>query len=609
MSTSPPPPAAARSRPTTPARPRTRRSTPTPCAPRGRAGSPTSASTATRIDACYGRQRGPQLVTDEDRRELFGLMGSAEGVTEFASTFDRRDVAPVRGRMGRRPPRRRGDRGAGRHLADHARHRPPRARAPRRPHRRRHPPPGRPQRGRRRGRGALHDPAHAGHRGPDRRRLRAGPPHRRRRGAGGRRSTQWLARRGHLGDDQVEMVRSITSSGQRIQLVYGPAGAGKTTALEAAARAWEIGRLQGHRRRRAGHRQRDRRRQGQHRQRHGGQHPVAHRRRRHQLRRPARWSWSTSAPRWATATSADLAHQSERRGFILRLVGDPAQHTAVAAGGAWRRLLDAYPEDRAELDHVRRQKGDGDGRRAPGPGRLAGGQTSTPPSTASTAAAASSCRQPRRPVSPRWSPTGTATASADRPTPSLALVDDHRAPPRSPGAQRPGPGPAGRPTARCTVPSCRPGELQFQAGDEVIALQQDRDLQPDGARRRGEFVQTGGAGRGRRASTCPSAATRARWSSTSPAGAGSWCPWSTSPAASTAASSGALAHSYALTTHAAQGDTYDAARPIATDASSAKGVYVGATRGEHDLRLYVVLERDLDPSPTEHPEMPRLEPT
>ncbi|MFN2506394.1 MAG: hypothetical protein ABR540_19635, partial [Acidimicrobiales bacterium] len=44
------------------------------------------------IDACYGRQRGPQRVSDDDRRELFALMSSAEGVTELAATFDGRDV-------------------------------------------------------------------------------------------------------------------------------------------------------------------------------------------------------------------------------------------------------------------------------------------------------------------------------------------------------------------------------------------------------------------------------------------------------------------------------------------------------------------------------------
>ena len=35
------------------------------------------------------------------------------------------------------------------------------------------------------------------------------------------------------------MVRSITRSGHRVQCVLGAAGAGKTTALEAAVRAWE----------------------------------------------------------------------------------------------------------------------------------------------------------------------------------------------------------------------------------------------------------------------------------------------------------------------------------------------------------------------------------
>jgi len=71
---------------------------------------------------------------------------------------------------------------------------------------------------------------------------------------------------------------------------------------------------------------------------------------------------------------------------------------------------------------------------------------------------------------------------------------------------------------------------------------------------------------------------------------------------------GALAHSYALTTHAAQGDTYDAARLLVTDVSSSKSIYVGVTRAEHDVRLYVVFADELSPSPSAHPEMPRLAP-
>ena len=42
--------------------------------------------------ACYGRQAAPLLVTDEDRDKLFRRLGGERGVTEMASTFDRRDV-------------------------------------------------------------------------------------------------------------------------------------------------------------------------------------------------------------------------------------------------------------------------------------------------------------------------------------------------------------------------------------------------------------------------------------------------------------------------------------------------------------------------------------
>ena len=58
----------------------------------------------------------------------------------------------------------------------------------------------------------------------------------------------------HLGSDQAAMVRSITTSGHQFQAVVGPAGSGKTAALEVAARAWETRRL--HRHRSLGQRQR-----------------------------------------------------------------------------------------------------------------------------------------------------------------------------------------------------------------------------------------------------------------------------------------------------------------------------------------------------------------
>jgi len=70
---------------------------------------------------------------------------------------------------------------------------------------------------------------------------------------------------------------------------------------------------------------------------------------------------------------------------------------------------------------------------------------------------------------------------------------------------------------------------------------------------------------------------------------------------------GILAHSYALTSHAAQGETYESGRHLATDRSSRGGVYVGLSRGRSDARLYAVRRRDLACGLDEEPELPRLE--
>ncbi|HEX8103523.1 MAG TPA: AAA family ATPase [Solirubrobacteraceae bacterium] len=48
-----------------------------------------------------------------------------------------------------------------------------------------------------------------------------------------------LARRPTIGDDQAAMVRRVTTSGAGVDVVIGPAGTGKTFALDAAREAWE----------------------------------------------------------------------------------------------------------------------------------------------------------------------------------------------------------------------------------------------------------------------------------------------------------------------------------------------------------------------------------
>ncbi len=163
-----------------------------------------------------------------------------------------------------------------------------------------------------------------------------------------------LAARPELGEDQVAMVRSICTSGHRIQCVLGPAGSGKTFALAAAARAWED----------AGYRPLG---------------AVVQGTATEVLRDATAMECSTVASllyrldeglvtldehsvvlvdESSTIGNRDLARLAdhvERGGAALRLIGDPAQHSAVAAGGGWRALLERYPEDRAELVVRRRQ--------------------------------------------------------------------------------------------------------------------------------------------------------------------------------------------------------------------------------------------------------------
>jgi conjugative relaxase-like TrwC/TraI family protein len=49
-----------------------------------------------------------------------------------------------------------------------------------------------------------------------------------------------IATRPTLSDEQLEMVRRLTRGGDRVAIVVGPAGTGKTFALDAAREAWEL---------------------------------------------------------------------------------------------------------------------------------------------------------------------------------------------------------------------------------------------------------------------------------------------------------------------------------------------------------------------------------
>jgi hypothetical protein len=86
-------------------------------------------------------------------------------------------------------------------------------------------------------------------------------------------------------------------------------------------------------------------------------------------------------------------------------------------------------------------------------------------------------------------------------------------------------------------------------------------------------------------------------------------PWSYLAAEVRPGMHGGLAHSYALTSYAAQGETYQAARHLATERSSRPGVYVGLSRGMGDARLYVTRSASLDPESVSEHGLPTPEPT
>ena len=554
--------------------------------------------------ACYGRQAAPVLVTDEDRAKLFGRLGGARGVTEMASTFDRRDViqhvaewagdrldataitdladewltteAVVTLHGGRREGRtadviRLGDGRVVSSVADEALYTT---------------------------RAVL----------DIEQRLLAG--YERGRYAGAVVVPEVtveavLAGRPRLGDDQAEMVRAITRSGHRVQCVLGPAGAGKTTALEAAVRAWED----------AGFTPIATAVQGTHAEELGARAGIEARTVA-SLLMAVRTGSTRIGPESvilvdesSTLGNRDLLELMEvveRTGGALRLIGDPAQHSAVAAGGAWRRLLERYPHDRGEVTELRRQRGE-----EMADVRLA----LTDYREDRVAAAVARLRDAGRVVEAD-SPEEVIDALvadwyhdrqlriADPTREASSMTADHHHERRELNHR-----------ARAllaadgtlTGPSLDLPGISFRAGDEVMATEGHKDLRPAGAPYK-DRVKTGEKGTvvevrlGRKpadSSLLVDFETRGRVVVDHHHLTHRVRPGIV----------GRLTHSYALTTYAAQGATMAAGRDLATEASARAGVYVALSRGVSDARLYVLRRRDLVRDADEHLGLPRMEAT
>ncbi len=159
-----------------------------------------------------------------------------------------------------------------------------------------------------------------------------------------------------LGADQVAAVRAITTSGHQFQAVQGLAGAGKTTAMQAAVDAWhtsgarvigaapfaaaarKLGEETGLETRTVASLLTRIDNQGPHR-------VLDH-------------NTVVLVDEASTLSNVDLDrlyHYAHTTGATVRTVGDPMQHSAVAAHGLWASLTHIHAASTPILDENRRQ--------------------------------------------------------------------------------------------------------------------------------------------------------------------------------------------------------------------------------------------------------------
>ncbi|MEX2420664.1 MAG: MobF family relaxase, partial [Actinomycetota bacterium] len=156
-----------------------------------------------------------------------------------------------------------------------------------------------------------------------------------------------------LTDEQAELVSSLCQSGHRVQCAIGRAGTGKTTSMRAAARAWEqsgwtvVGAaVKGE----AARHRAD-----------GAEIPTEtvawYLARRDRPSLPLDDRTVLVIDEASTLSDRDLdalLRVAADRGSVVRLIGDPAQHGAVAAGGMFGHLCGRNPDETPELTTTHR---------------------------------------------------------------------------------------------------------------------------------------------------------------------------------------------------------------------------------------------------------------
>jgi conjugative relaxase-like TrwC/TraI family protein len=387
-----------------------------------------------------------------------------------------------------------------------------------------------------------------------------------------------------LAREQRDAIHRLCRSGDRVQCLVGPAGAGKTYTVRTAARAWtESGTtvvglaVQG-----------------------SAAETLTHatgiptetvaaflaRADRHEPDHPTLNDRSVvvvdEASALGTFELARLTHLTRASDAKLVLVGDPAQHSSVAAGGAFAALVRHHPDAAAHLEQTHRHQD----------------------TMANARIALDELRHRdtdvalhRLVVDERVSDSVNPDAAYD------ALVhdwyQDRVARQTDPSRARSSMITERHHTRRelierartvlqeageLTGPSIQIGGQEFQVGDEVMCRAPARDLHPDG--QHDLYLRNGTYG----------TVTELNEPDRSDAPSGLWvqCPGRERifvPAAALTVEirpgvTGVLTHSYALTSHAAQGATFETARALATESTSPAALYVSASRARSDLRLY-----------------------
>ncbi len=406
----------------------------------------------------------------------------------------------------------------------------------------------------------------------------------------------WEATTGHrLGDDQAAMVRSICGSGDRFQAVVGPAGSGKTAALEVAARAWEsagytvvgaavngtaaevlerstgvpsrtvaglVTRLD-----------------------------TADR----QILQPNTVVLVDEASTLGNRQHARLVHHVSQAGAAMRAIGDPTQHGAVEAGGMWAHLVTEHADRTPILTENRRQNS---------PDMTDVRLANTDYRAGRIAEAIARLETNQRIVTAASSGELLDQLAADwyvdrstNPDAQTRMIAEHHRERRALNARAQQ---LLRHDGTLTGPSIRIGDAAFHVGDEVIARAPNRQLHP--ADDRTAYIRNGTTGTVTAINGEPGAENLTvnftnRGEITVPH---EWLTTELRPGLV-----GGLAPAYAVTSHAAQGDTYRTGRIVATDTASTEAVYVGLTRGTHDARIYTV--RSEPHTADTDPRLPRIE--